>query len=127
MSVEQKSLFVIGALLGCIAIFAGAFGSHALKTKLTIERLAVFEIAVRYQMYHALFLIVLALAAAFLSSSWISAAAWVILAGTIVFSGSLYCLVLMNASWWGAITPIGGVLLGIGWFLTAIGGLFSIR
>lgn len=120
MTVEQRTFLILGAVLSFLAVAAGAFGAHALKTRLTVERLNVFEIAVRYQMYHALALLILAWAMSMLSSQWISLAGWALCVGTFIFSGSLYCLVLFNASWWGAITPIGGVILLIGWALFAL-------
>jgi uncharacterized membrane protein YgdD (TMEM256/DUF423 family) len=103
----------IGALLAFLGVAAGAFGAHALKGMLTPERLEVFEVAVRYQMYHALGLI----AAGILDTP---RAGWAFLFGTIVFSGSLYLLVLTDKRWLGAITPIGGALFLAGWVLLAL-------
>jgi uncharacterized membrane protein YgdD (TMEM256/DUF423 family) len=77
--------------------------------------LAVFETAVRYQMYHALALIAVALIAARSPSGILSASGWLFAAGTVIFSGSLYLLTLTGARWWGAVTPIGGVCLMAGW------------
>ena len=99
-----------GALLGGLAVAAGAFGSHFLKDQLTPEDLAIFETGVRYQMYHALALIlcaVLGRGAGLAAHSF----CW----GTSIFSGSLYLLVSTGPRWLGAITPIGGTLLIVGW------------
>ena len=106
---------LIGAVLGVLAVAAGAFGAHALRARLTPGDLAIFETAARYQMYHALAL----LAAAWAVGRWpgvpAQAAGWLFLGGTLVFSGSLYLLVLTGQRWLGAITPIGGLGLLAGW------------
>lgn len=100
----------VGAVLALLAVALGAFGAHALKDIVTPERLQTFETGVRYQMYHALALLVMSVLP--LNHD---RAAWLILLGTIIFSGSLYLLVLLNMGIFGAITPIGGVLQIIGW------------
>ena len=102
----------LGAGLAFIAVALGAFGAHALESMVTPDRLETFETGVRYQMYHALALFALG---ALPKRSW--RAAPFFLAGILVFSGSLYLLVLTNTPWLGAITPIGGVLMLIGWGL----------
>jgi len=104
----------IGALLGGLAVAAGAFGAHALRARMSEADLAIFETAARYQMYHALAL----LAAAWLldrGAAQAGLAAWGFTAGTLIFSGSLYLMVFTGARWLGAITPIGGVLMIGGW------------
>jgi uncharacterized membrane protein YgdD (TMEM256/DUF423 family) len=118
-----------GALLGGLAVAAGAFGAHGLKQQisagtLTEERLQTFEIAVRYQMYHALALLAVGLIArsfvAETASKPLSVAGWSFLVGTLIFSGTLYALVLSGQKWLGAITPIGGVLQIVGWVALAM-------
>ena len=117
----DRTFAAAGAISALIAIAAGAFGAHGLRARLTPDLLAVFETAARYQMYHALAL----LAVAWASSRWpvgsVRAAGWLFIAGTIVFSGSLYVLSLTGQRWLGAITPIGGVLFLAGWLALAIG------
>lgn len=103
-----------GALLAAIAVALGAFGAHGLADVLTVERLATFETAVRYQMFHALGL----LAVAALGQEAVRAAPW-LLAGSLVFSGSLYLLVFTGAGWWGAVAPVGGLLQIAGWLILA--------
>jgi len=105
----------IGAISALLAVAAGAFGAHALRARLGPDLLATFETGARYQMYHALAL----LAAAWLSTRtpapqavW---AGWLFLAGTIVFSGSLYALALTGHRWLGAVTPFGGLAFLAGW------------
>lgn len=104
-----------GAVSGFLAVAAGAFGAHALRTRLSPELLAVFETAVRYQIYHALALI----GTAWVYSRWTvppaAWAGWLFLAGTVVFSGSLYVLSLSGVRAWGAVTPLGGLAFLLGW------------
>ena len=110
----------VGAALGVLAVVAGAFGAHALQGRLADKALATYEIAVRYQIYHALALVLCGLLA---ERGWRTAGAVrTFAAGTLVFSGSLYALVLTGATWLGAVTPVGGVLLVLGWVLLAFGG-----
>jgi uncharacterized membrane protein YgdD (TMEM256/DUF423 family) len=104
---------LVGAVLGFLGVAAGAFGAHALREAVTADRLAVFETAVRYQMYHALALLAVGAIGA-------DRAGWAFLAGTTIFSGTLYLLVLTDRRWLGAITPIGGVLLLAGWVLLVL-------
>lgn len=114
-----KTFWVLGCLFGLLGVAAGAFGAHALRARLPADLLAVFETGARYQMYHALAL----LAAAWAVERWPSGAAvaagWAFVAGTVVFSGSLYVLALSGARWLGAVTPLGGVALLAGWALLA--------
>lgn len=119
-----KLFLVIASLLGGTGVAAGAFASHALKDQLSERMLAVFETGVRYQMYHALALLAVAL---WLSrtelSGWLTAAGWGLVIGTVIFSGSLYALSLSGVKILGAITPLGGVALMIGWGCLAIAAL----
>ncbi len=112
----QKTFFVTGAIFGFLSVLLGAFGAHALKTRLSVEMLAIFETGVRYQAYHAFALLVSAWAVSVFNSTWISRAGTCFTAGVIVFSGSLYILALTGIKVFGAITPIGGLLLILGWF-----------
>ena len=101
-----------GALFAALGVIAGAFGSHLLEDILTTERLATFEVAVRYQMYHALALLGIGFSK---ESKRYRASGYLFIAGILVFSGSLYLLILTDTPWLGAITPIGGVLFITGW------------
>ena len=112
---------VCGAVSAFVAVAAGAFGAHALKTRLGTDLLAVFETAARYQMYHALALIAVAWAMSRWATPPLRAAGWLFLAGTILFSGSLYLLALTGARGLGAVTPFGGVCFLAGWLLLAVG------
>ena len=111
----DRLFFGVGALSALVSVAAGAFGAHALRVRLTPEYLAVFETAARYQMYHALGL----LAVAWAVTRWPGLlpvwAGWLFVAGTVLFSGSLYILALTGTRWWGAITPLGGLAFLGGW------------
>ncbi len=115
-------ILAIAAILGGTSVAAGAFGSHALKDRLTERALDVFETATRYQMYHALVMLLVAvlISRAELPSPWLAASAWAFLAGIVFFSGSLYALSLSGIKWMGAIAPIGGFAFMVGWGCLAI-------
>jgi uncharacterized membrane protein YgdD (TMEM256/DUF423 family) len=117
----QKAFLLIGALAAALAVALGAFGAHALKARLAPDLLAVFHTAVQYHFYHALGLIVIGLAAGQLVGSvWLKAAGWTMLAGIVLFSGSLYVLATTGYRWLGAITPVGGLAFIAGWILFAV-------
>lgn len=111
----DRTFFTLGALSAGIAVAAGAFGAHGLRARLDPDLLAVFETAARYQMYHALALLAVGWAAARWPGGSAGAAGWLFVAGTVLFSGSLYVLTLTGVRWLGAITPLGGVAFLAGW------------
>jgi uncharacterized membrane protein YgdD (TMEM256/DUF423 family) len=111
----DRFFFLSGAVAAFIAVALGAFGAHSLKTKLSADMLNIFEIAVRYQMYHALGLIAVAWATTRWPEANLNAAGWAFIVGIVVFSGSLYLLSATDIRWLGAITPIGGLAFLIGW------------
>ena len=113
----DRIFFGLGAALAGVAVALGAFGAHWLREKLSVEDLAIFETGVRYQMYHALALMVVAWAASRWEASQIHWAGWLFVVGIVVFSGSLYTLVLTGQRWLGAVTPIGGLAFLAGWLL----------
>ncbi|MCH1572137.1 MAG: DUF423 domain-containing protein [Longimicrobiales bacterium] len=115
----MRILFALGALFGALGVGLGAFGAHALRATLTPQDLATFEIGVRYQLYHALALIAVAWATTQWEATTVTFAGWAFVTGIVIFSGSLYVLVLTGQRWLGAITPIGGVALIVGWTLLA--------
>ena len=123
----QRTFLAIAALLGLLAVAAGAFGAHALETRLGADRLAIYETAARYQMYHALALIAVAWASTALpaATGLVSASGWAFVAGVLVFCGSLYLLALGGPRWLGAITPIGGLAFLTGWALLGLAALRS--
>lgn len=109
----------MAAVSGFVAVALGAFGAHGLRERLAPDLLAIFEVGVRYQMYHALALVGVALALDRWPSASLQAAGWAFVAGTIVFSGSLYLLTLTEQRWLGAVTPLGGLAFLGGWALLA--------
>lgn len=120
----SRGLVVVGAVFGALAVLLGAFGAHGLEGRVTPERLAVWETASHYLGWHATTLLALALLGERLAARRLAGAAgWCMAAGTLVFSGSLFVLVLSGQGAWGAITPIGGVLLAVGWLGLAVAAL----
>jgi uncharacterized membrane protein YgdD (TMEM256/DUF423 family) len=130
----DRALLVIGALSGFVGVALGAFGSHALRSRLTPEALGRFETGVRFQLWHtvALFLAVFAggvrspraASATFLVDTAATTmpavlAAWLFIAGIVLFSGSLYALALTGVRRWGAVTPFGGACFLLGWLALA--------
>jgi len=111
---------VVGALFGLFAVLLGAFGAHGLEARVDPDRLAIWATASHYLGWHATTLLVLGLAGAVLAARRLAlAAAWCLSAGSLIFSGSLYVLVLSDKPLWGAVTPVGGILLALGWGLLA--------
>jgi uncharacterized membrane protein YgdD (TMEM256/DUF423 family) len=115
----ERTFFIAGAILAFLAVAAGAFGAHALAERIPQDRLATFEIAARYQMYHALALLVLSLAMTRWQSGTLHLAGWLFIGGTVVFCGTLYGIAFGGPKWLGAITPLGGLGFLTGWALTA--------
>lgn len=111
--------FSAGSVLSATAVGLGAFGAHALKGKLTPEDSAIYETASKYLTMQSIGLLAVALLMTRIDHLALKFAAGSITVGAIVFSGSLYLLVFTGARWFGAITPIGGVLLIVGWLLGA--------
>ncbi|KPQ29877.1 MAG: putative small membrane protein [Marinobacter excellens HL-55] len=114
----------VGAFAGLLAVMAGAFGAHGLRQVVSERGLEVFQTAVSYQMYHALILVAASLMPALgLSRRLLVMACGFWLVGIVLFSGSLYLLVLSGARWLGPVTPVGGVCFMIGWALLAAAAL----
>jgi uncharacterized membrane protein YgdD (TMEM256/DUF423 family) len=118
---DTTRLFVtIGALAMALAVVLGAFGAHALKTRITPAQLGVWHTAVQYHLVHALGLfVVAALGHVWPGDAGVRLAGWMMAAGIVLFSGSLYGLVVTGVSWLGAITPLGGLAFIAGWLLLA--------
>lgn len=119
----KQLVLVMGSLYGALAVILGAFGAHAFKKILPAEKLISFETGVKYQMYHALLLVAIGLFLEF-QTSLEKSAAWSIILGTFIFATSIYFLSFadhwgFNLKWLGPITPIGGLLMIVGWFLLA--------
>ena len=116
----QRLFVMMGALSGAIGVGAGAFGAHALRARLEPRSLEVFETGARYQMYHAIALLAVAWVASRWPGSLSTASGWLFVAGTVLFSGSLYAMALTGVRVVGAITPIGGVCFIAGWVCLAL-------
>ena len=115
----MRAFVTAGALSAAVAVVLGAFAAHALRARISPELLTTFETGVRYQMYHALALAGLAWAVERWPGPPLVWAGWCFVAGTVLFSGSLYVLVLTGLRWLGAITPLGGLAFIGGWLLVA--------
>lgn len=111
----ERIFFLLGSLSAFIGVAAGAFGAHGLKSRLSAELLGTFEVAVRYQMYHAFALLAVAWVLTKWPSSLATVSGWCFVIGTVLFSGSLYLLSLSGIKWLGAITPLGGLAFLGGW------------
>ncbi|HAI12305.1 MAG TPA: DUF423 domain-containing protein [Phycisphaerales bacterium] len=116
-----RKLLILSALFGMLGVILGAFGAHGLKDQISESMMANYQTGVQYHMIHALALLGTALASARLRQNTVVLAGWFFVAGIIIFSGSLYIMALTGMKWLGAITPIGGVALIVGWLLLLIG------
>ena len=115
----MKTWIVFGSILTGLAILLGAFGAHALKSRISPDDLAIFETGIRYHICHSIGLILIGILGFYFPHNLIDIPAKLFLLGIFIFSGSLYLLVLTNTRWLGAITPIGGICYMIGWLLLA--------
>ena len=121
MTTSARLFLAAGGLAALAAVALGAFGAHALKTRLSTEMLALWHTGVEYHAYHALGLLAVGLLAAQLpESGLLKWSGWLMLAGIVLFSGSLYALALSGERWLGAITPIGGMAFIAAWSLFVI-------
>lgn len=117
----MKTFIIIGAINAFLSVALGAFGAHGLEGRVEPKYLANWQTGVQYQMFHAVGLMIVGiLAGQIASSSLLNWSGWLMLAGIIIFSGSLYVLTLTGISILGAITPIGGVSFLVGWVLLII-------
>jgi uncharacterized membrane protein YgdD (TMEM256/DUF423 family) len=135
----DRTFLVIACIFGFLGVAFGAFGSHALRSRLTPGRLGQFEIGVRYQLWHALALFAVVfvdsvrfppsvgwtgyapLLATHISNVFLALSGWLFVSGIVLFSGSLYALAFTGVGRWGAVTPFGGVCLLLGWIALLLG------
>jgi uncharacterized membrane protein YgdD (TMEM256/DUF423 family) len=116
-----KTFAIVGGLNALLAVVLGAFGAHGLKPRLSSEMLTVYHTGVDYHMWHALGLVLVGLLGAhYTGSALLAWAGWLMLAGILLFSGSLYLLSVTGIRWLGAITPFGGLAFIIAWALLVI-------
>ena len=122
MPASAKLVLGVGALLGAAAVVLGAFGAHALKSRLPAEMLVLWQTAVQYHFWHVMALLAVGLTAFHVpESNWLNAAAVLFVTGILIFSGSLYLLSLGAPRVLGIATPIGGLALVLGWLALAAG------
>jgi uncharacterized membrane protein YgdD (TMEM256/DUF423 family) len=117
----DRLFLLLGSVAALLGVLLGAFGAHALRDRLSPEMLAIFETGVRYHFYHALGLLGVAYAAGRWPGAAVGAAGWLVVAGMVLFSGSLYLLSATGQRWFGAITPFGGAAFIAGWAFLAWG------
>jgi uncharacterized membrane protein YgdD (TMEM256/DUF423 family) len=113
--IMNSYLGILGGLFAFLGVALGAFGAHGLEGRLPASDLAIFETAVRYQMYHALALVLVGILMVRGGPGSTAAAGWAFVVGILLFSGSLYLMLLTGQRWLGAVTPLGGVSFLIGW------------
>jgi uncharacterized membrane protein YgdD (TMEM256/DUF423 family) len=123
MARVMNLFLLLGGASGFIAVATGAFAAHGLRDRLAPDLLAVFETGARYQMYHALALVLVGLLAQRGASGLLAASGWLFVSGTLLFSGSLYLLALTRTRALGAITPLGGLCFLAGWAALALSAL----
>ena len=121
----DRTWLAAGSISMFLAVALGAFGAHALKTRIAPDLLAVFEVGVRYHAYHGLALLAVAVLAARSGGGIVTLAGVCFAAGTVLFSGSLYLFALTGSRWIASITPLGGVLFLLGWLSLAWAALAS--
>jgi uncharacterized membrane protein YgdD (TMEM256/DUF423 family) len=123
----DRLLLACAGVAGFLGVALGAFGSHALKTRLAPEMLAVFDTGVRYQMYHVFALVAVAWAQSRWPARVFTVAGWLFIAGIVIFSGSLYLLAFTGVRALGAVTPLGGLAFLAGWLCLAWGAGTRLR
>lgn len=123
----DRRLLLCAGLAGFLGVALGAFGAHALKTRLSAEMLAVFETGVRYQMYHVFAIVTAAWAWSRWNARVFAVAGTLFVAGIVIFSGSLYLLAFTGVRMLGAITPLGGLAFLIGWLCLTWGAATRLR
>ncbi|HEX7030153.1 MAG TPA: DUF423 domain-containing protein [Gammaproteobacteria bacterium] len=111
----MRSLLIAGAVAAAAGVMLGAFGAHALKDRLDAGMLAVWQTAVHYHLVHALGMVAIGFAALHWQQASLALAGWLLAAGIVLFSGSLYLLALTELRWLGAVTPLGGLAFIAGW------------
>ena len=122
----NKTFIITAALFGALSVVLGAFGAHALKSKISVDALEIFETSVRYQFYHVFVLLAVGILMQYFPNNFITWSGRFFIAGIILFCGSLYLLTYFKAvdnqqmNWLGAVTPFGGLCFIAGWILIAV-------
>lgn len=115
-----KTWLLIASIMGFLSVAGGAFGAHALKARVTTDMIEVFTTGTRYLMLHAVALLAVGLLADRLAGTSLNIAGWAFVFGTLIFTGSLWLLAGTGTRWLGAITPLGGLTLLVGWAALAV-------
>lgn len=118
---NSKNFLKTGAVFMALAVAFGAFGAHVVEGFLTPGRFDVYQTAVEYHFYHAIGLLIVGAVSFHINNKWMKWSGYSLMAGILLFSGSLYLLTLLDTGWLGIITPIGGVAFILGWFFLLIG------
>lgn len=118
---NARWFLLLGAANAALAILLGAFGAHSLKTHLAVDMMAVYQTGLQYHLFHALGLLAAGFALKQIGdSAWLRWSGWLMLAGIVIFSGSLYILSVTGWKWLGAVTPLGGIAFMAAWVLFAV-------
>jgi uncharacterized membrane protein YgdD (TMEM256/DUF423 family) len=121
LNITAKLFLLLGSANAMLAVILGAFGAHALKSRLDESLLKVYHTGIEYHFYHSLGLILIGIIAMNMPVNlWLKNSGWMMLSGIILFSGSLYFLSILNIRWLGMITPIGGLLFILAWLSLCI-------
>jgi len=121
VSPTAKFFLILGSINAALVVLLGAFGAHGLKERLTAEMLAVYQTGVHYHLFHALGLLAVGLVATQIpASAYLKWSGWLMLAGIVLFSGSLYVLSVSGLRWLGMVTPFGGLAFILSWTLFVI-------
>jgi len=121
MPQTAKLLLLLGGVNAMLVVMLGAFGAHALKARLSVDMMAVYQTGIHYHLFHALGLLAVGLVAMQISdSAYLRWSGWLMLAGIVLFSGSLYLLSISGLRWLGAVTPFGGMTFIVAWILFVV-------
>lgn len=122
MNTLARLFLLLGGINAAMVVVLGAFGAHALKVRLSPEMMTIYQTGIQYHLFHALGLLAVGLAAAWIHpSASLRWSGWLMLIGIVLFSGSLYVLSLSGHRWLGAVTPFGGAAFIAAWILFCIG------
>ena len=128
MNSAARTFLILGAANAALAVMLGAFGAHSLKAHLAAEMMAVYQTGLQYHLFHSLGLIAVGLVAKQIGdSAWLRWSGWLMLAGIVIFSGSLYVLSTTGWKWLGAVTPLGGLSFIVAWVLFVVAVVKSAR
>ena len=119
----NRTFILLGGIFGATAVALGAFGAHGLRSSVDAQTLSTWQTAAHYHLVHSLMLVMIGVLRGHTRSKAVRAAGWLFLIGIVIFSGTLYLLVLTDNKWLGAVTPLGGICLIAGWVCLAAAGV----